>query len=315
MLSNLFQDSDYVLYMGSDLDKRPYGAFLSKANVPPLFAAPYFAINPIDQLTNRNERGDKTLRAAMNVTAFRNFLFEIDSLDIYEQEPLVRYLHSKLPFAQVTYSGGSSLHAIVSVADTLPFQPHTEDGIALYKQAWRALNTYLTELASAHLGEDCPGRVFDPSCKDPCRLSRTPNAMRPDTDRLQAELEGFGGLVSSDQILGLMQRYNLDSISVAPPSVGYDATLDTENFKKLLRTPQLGTLRRKLENPELWAGPENMYPVLFQYTLWVIDATGAPLSTTLAYMHERVFPTLHSVGYPRNPEIAIYNAYIWKGLA
>lgn len=207
MLSNLFQDSDYILYQGSGADKRPTGFFISKASVAPLFDNPvYYAINPIDPHNNRNERGSGTPRASINVTAFRNFLFEIDGLPLDQQEPLLRGLHTRVPLAQVTFSGSSSLHAIISVADTLPFKPHTTEGIAQYSQAWSAINAELLKLSADLIGPVSP-KLFDVACKDPARLSRTPGSVRPDTNTEQSELAGFGGYVSSDDVLNLINKH------------------------------------------------------------------------------------------------------------
>lgn len=314
MLTQLFQESDHILFMDSGPDKRPLGYQICKASVAPPSVC-YYAINPIDPLTNRNTNGAGTPRASINVSAFRNFLFEIDSLPLPTQETLLRKIHPQVPLAQVVYSGGSSLHAIVSVADTLPFKPHTEEGIRSYSQAWRALSTELTAIASDVLGTDCPARLFDPSCKDPARLSRTPNVNRPENKKMQSELDGFGGLVSSDFVLGTMFKHGYSESSVAPPPVEQVSEMDLHLFRLRLLYPENNGLRSKISKVTEWASTENMYPAIFQLTLWVIDSVGAPLNITLAFMQSEIFPALKAAGYPRNPEIAVHNAYIWKGLA
>lgn len=318
MLSQLFQDSDYILYQGSGSDKRPQGSFIMDASDNPFdsitFVYPvYFSINPIDPYNNRNDKGAGTPRASINVTAFRNFLFEIDSLPLDVQLGLLRHLAPHIPLAQVTFSGGSSYHAIVSVADTLPFKPHTLEGIAQYSQAWRALNAELTELASAYLGTNCPARLFDPACKDPSRLSRTPGAIRPDTGNTQTEIDGFGGYVSADQVLQLMQKHRLSEPSLAP-KVSQAPDMDLQLLKLRLLYAENRGLRSKIQSVSDWASTEYMYPELFQLTLWLIDSVGAPLNATLELMRLEIFPTIKAAGYPRNPELAVYNAYIWKGL-
>jgi hypothetical protein len=235
MLNQLFQESDFILFMQSGLDKRPTQYILSQLdNVLPALPT-YYAINPIHPTQNLNDKGAGTPRASINVTAFRNFLFEMDGLSLAQQESLLRHVHNKVPLAQVTFSGANSLHAIISVADTLPFKIHTIEGIEHYSQAWRALDTELRTLAAPHLG-DLPTHLFDAQCKDPARLSRTPNAIRPDTGVTQAELEGFGGYVSSDQVLNLMNKYaatNFVTVSDAAPAStserGYLAAR-TKNF-------------------------------------------------------------------------------------
>ena len=319
MLSNLFQDNDFVYFMShSALDKKPYEfghSRLSEVEWLNEFIPAYFSINPLDPHVNRNEKGAGTSRASINVTAFRNFLFEIDSLPLDEQERLIRHLALKLPPAQVTFSGSSSLHMIISVADTLPFKPHTPEGIAQYSQAWRALNAELTEISSEFLGASCPGLLFDPSCKDPSRLSRTPGAVRPDNNVVQSELAGFGGYISADDVLRLMHKHKLGEAYAPAPKVSLESEMDLRLLKLRLLYEENRGLRSKIVAVNDWASSEYMYPVIFQLTLWIIDSVGAPLSTTLAFLRSEVFPAVKAAGYPRNPEIAVHNAYIWKGLS
>lgn len=314
MLNQLFQDSDHILFMLSDQNKVPHSGMLVKASRATPDLGVYYAINPIDPLNNRNEKGAATHRASINVTAFRNFLFEIDSLPLDTQESLIRHLATFVPPAQVTFSGSSSLHMILSVADTLPFEPHTAAGIAQYSQAWRALNAELTEISSAFLGNECPGRLFDPSCKDPSRLSRVPGALRPDTLKIQTELDIPTGFISSDDVLTLMNKHKFADAQTSAPKLAQVSEMDMNQFSMRLLYPENRGLRSKLLSAADWASTEYMYPAVFQLTLWIIDSIGAPPETALNYLRENVFPAIHSAGYPRNPEIAVYNAYIWKGL-
>jgi hypothetical protein len=314
MLTDLFQSSDSIYFMFQGANKLPIGGYFATSDYENEREIPqYFAINPIDRVTNRNIDGKKHPRASINVTAFRNFLFEMDGLTLEQQTNLLRFIQSKVNLAQVTFSGSNSLHAIISVADTLPFQCHTENGIAQYSQAWRALNALLTELSSEFLGAACPSAVFDPSCKDPSRLSRTPGAIRPDTNTVQSPLEGFGGLVDSDFVLGLMSRYGFNEVVMAP-KVEQVSEMDTKLLRLRLLYPENIGLRSKIAKADQWAASEHMYPAIFQLTLWLIDSMGAPLPATLELLRSEVFPALKKAGYPRNPEIAVMNAYIWKGL-
>lgn len=207
MLSDLFQESDYVFFMTHSLDKKP--KFAAHTQLPYKYETlpAYYSINPIDIMQNRNDRGVGTQRAGINVTAFRNFLFESDTLPLDVQLQLLKHLHTHVPLAQVTFSGGSSFHAIISVADTLPFRPHTADGLRGYTDAWKAINTELTALASEFLRRPLTN-LFDQACKDPSRLSRTPGAIRPDNQVVQSELGGFGGYLSADDVLGLMSKHS-----------------------------------------------------------------------------------------------------------
>jgi hypothetical protein len=314
-MNKLFQASDSILFMDSDLSKKPHTErIITAAAVPGIIDLPaYYSINPISVTQNLNLKGERSYRASINVTHFRNFLFESDSLPLNDQLNLLASVHPRLPFAQVVFSGGSSYHAIISVADTLPFKPHTEAGIASYSQAWKALNAELTEICSELYGHACPARLFDTACKDPARLSRTPGALRPDTNVIQHELDGFGGYISADDIQNLMMKHNLNSSGPAAPKVSQNSSMDLDLFAQRLLYPENLGLKSKLTKLD-WISSANMYPELFQLTLWIMDNLGAPLNTTLNFMKQNIFPAIKRTGYPRNPEIAVHNAYIWKGL-
>jgi hypothetical protein len=316
MLSNLFQATDYILFQGSDDSKRPQGLWVSNASEASLFdSAVYYSINPIHPTQNLNTSATRSPRCSLNVTAFRNFLFEIDKLDLDTQYALLNHIKALMPPTQVVFSGSSSLHLVYSVADTLPFKPHTDEGIQQYSQAWRAISAELTEHASNFLGPACPSIVFDPSCKDPSRLSRVPNAIRPDNGNVQSELDGFGTLIDSETVLRLMAKHGFTSVKNPAPAMPQVPEMDLKLMHAMLLIPENAGLYSKISKVADWASSENMYPVLFQLTLWVIDATGAPLNTTLAYFEKQIFPAIRAANYNRNPAIAIHNAYIWKGLA
>ncbi|MEZ0208720.1 MAG: hypothetical protein ACAH17_00890 [Candidatus Paceibacterota bacterium] len=215
MLSSLFQESDSIYFQYQGEQKRPIGGFTGSASLAfdtPSDLPQYFSINPLDPHTNRNLKGAGTPRASINVSAFRNFLFEMDSLPLDTQLNLLKYLSTKIPLAQVVFSGSNSYHAIISVQDTLPFEPHTEKGISQYNVTWKAIESYLISL----LPNQVTTSPFDKACKDPARLSRTPNAVRPDTGAVQSLIDGFGGYVTADFVLSLMSKYS-DEAYVAPP--------------------------------------------------------------------------------------------------
>lgn len=310
-LSKLFLPSDAVLGMKSDKDKKPYcETWLTETS---LSNCAYFSINPLDTAINRNSTD--SVRCSLNVSAFRNFLFECDSLPLDAQLGLLNYItaNSAIRFATVTYSGGASYHAIVSVSDTLPFDVHKEAGIAAYSRAWRALSMELNNIAANYLAT-VPARLFDPACKDPARLSRTPGAIRPDTGEVQSAETSFSGYMKADYIVSIMQKHNLAESTETRSSVEQATEMQLAELEQLLRRNDLVYLRNKLEWPQTWAGSANMYPEVFKLTLWCIDALGVPYSTLLSYLGDKVFPVLRSSGYPRDASIAVTNAYLWKGL-
>lgn len=110
----------------------------------------YFSINAMH-----------TSRADANVVCYRNFLLELDSVPLAQQIELVT---SRLPVTAITFSGGKSYHFILSLTE--PVQTETD-----YRRIIRGLMEAVPEA--------------DRSTKNPSRLSRLPNAVRPDTGLLQ----------------------------------------------------------------------------------------------------------------------------------
>lgn len=116
-----------------------------------------------------------TSRADANVTSYRNFLLELDSIPLAQQIQLVM---TRLPISAITFSGGKSYHFIISLKD-----PLTDE--AAYRRVVRGLMEAVPEA--------------DKSTKNPSRLSRLPNALRPDTGLLQ-ELVYLGSRVDLEDL-------------------------------------------------------------------------------------------------------------------
>mgnify|MGYP003638575518 CR=1 FL=1 len=122
----------------------------------------FFVINPIIKQKTRSIAG---------VQHFRNFMFEIDEdhegnvVSIEKQQEMIT--ESQLPWTTCTYSGGKSLHWIVSMACPV-------DDAVQYRIWWKMMETILNRTAKK-LGHDL---VFDKNVKDPSRFSRQPNSIR-----------------------------------------------------------------------------------------------------------------------------------------
>jgi hypothetical protein len=106
----------------------------------------FFAINPLKPGTRRKDE---------NVAAYRNFLLEIDKLPLAEQEPAILALG--IPFTSLVYSGGKSLHIIISLTEPCKTEREYRD---------------LVERMMAAVP------ICDPTTKNPSRLSRVPTALR-----------------------------------------------------------------------------------------------------------------------------------------
>lgn len=270
---------------------------------------PFFCINPVTKGQNLNTKTKaQSIRADINVVEYRNFLFEIDSLNLKTQEQLVSYLVTVFPIRTVTYSGGKSYHIIVSLADSLPFVPQTADGIQAYKDLWTGIADKLERLSNDFLGTNQP--LFDPSTKNCSRLSRIPGAMRIENG-VKQDLVYTGNLTTSDFLLQFYKErkvYNAEKLDV-------NEELDVKEFEQMLNTNSLANLRIKFTRPETWVRPVNMYPEILKLTMWAIDSTGVPKATLLNYMSLKVLPALLDIGYPPDKwDKGVHAAYEYKGL-
>jgi hypothetical protein len=164
-LSALFNSGESTCFA-----KHTQGTSVFDAFDPPGWAV-FFSINP---LVDR--------RLDDNVTAFRNFLIELDSGALDEQRRLVEA--SDLPWNTCVYSGGKSHHYIVTLEDALPDEQTYRDYAARIHQ--------LLELKGVHA---------DPSTKNPSRFSRLPGRTRPDTG-LEQELVAVRGNICRRQLDG-----------------------------------------------------------------------------------------------------------------
>lgn len=119
----------------------------------------FFSINPL-----------KDRRLDANVTCYRNILCEFDSGTIESQLKLIR--ESGLPYSTIVYSGGKSLHVIVSLQE--PFTTEAEyraQALAIYGKLG---------------GRD----VVDYKTQNPSRFSRTPGAIRDGIVQELIEVKG-----------------------------------------------------------------------------------------------------------------------------
>jgi len=137
----------------------------------PTPSAQFFCINPL-----KNYKDGATVA---NLSAFRNFLFEMDGPTIPTQKRQLEQL-LQLPFAQCTHSAGKSLHYIVALEEDV--------GLESYREYWRFLKFMFAERRLK----------VDVSCSNPNRLSRTPGATRPSNGKEQ-KLKATGRVISVEE--------------------------------------------------------------------------------------------------------------------
>lgn len=144
----------------------------------------YFSINPLhpDKDVNPSmeyHNANRARRADHNVTKYRNFLIELDSMPIDSQ---IDYVTSKLPVTSIVFSGGKSYHFIISLETPLATK-------AEYDQVFKRIQTLLPKI--------------DKACKNPSRLSRLPFRLRPET-QVEQKLVELNGRIPVDRLLSLL---------------------------------------------------------------------------------------------------------------
>lgn len=149
--SVLFNKDENVCF-GRDL----YDTAASPVNKVPRNCE-FFTLNPI-----------RTRRRGEDVTAFRNILIELDKDSIKKQ--LNRIKKIGVPYTSLVFSGGKSIHCIISLEQPLKDREEFTRYVFL---AWMAYGF----------------NKIDNSCKDPARFTRFPNTVREDTGKVQDLIE------------------------------------------------------------------------------------------------------------------------------
>jgi hypothetical protein len=252
----------------------------------------FFCINALDPYKSYVQDKDSRFpsRADINVCSYRNFLFEMDNIDLKDQ--LRIFKECGIPFTSIVYSGGKSYHAIVSLEKPLNAAVHTLDGIQYYKHVWRRLAAKIDLKASELLDGDKGEKFVDYSCQNPSRLSRFPGFER---NGVIQELVYLGDRLTA-------QAFNLildscPSISFNPVKK-FEAEVQVEDVEEFWQHCPV-FLKNRLRYVD-WARPDGMYREIFKLTVQCIDYTKVSKEVLLQVLWERVFPKLISVGYPEH---------------
>jgi hypothetical protein len=133
----------------------------------------FLSINPLVGDT----RNDK------NVTAFRSFLFEMDNMPVNEQLEYVE--KNNIPYSLCVFSGGKSLHFVVTLNEDLP-------NITVYKFYYEWLLRTIPEA--------------DQATKNPSRGMRFPGVIRPETGKKQVLVKS-NGRISMASLLSYLSQF------------------------------------------------------------------------------------------------------------
>lgn len=274
----------------------------------------FFCVNPLDAHRdhafflgdNYNEYSPR--RADLNVTCFRNLIFEMDSLPLDDQLRIFR--NSDIPFTSIVYSGGKSYHAVLSVEGGVCGDTHTLSGVDTYKNIWSRLAAKLDKEA-VKLGYSYPdgkSSFIDHACKNPSRLTRYPGMVRSNGNVQQ--LVQLTERMDKEEFLELLDKCPK---ILTMTKQKFDAPEDELQTVELFKSVCPPELYRKLTIID-WAGSEGMYPYLLRYTLWAIDSTNVCKDAFLDFLNEYTFGSLVKRGYPLYKlSTAVDHAYRMKG--
>lgn len=170
----------------------------------------FFSINPIHPTKDLNptedyHSEDKPRRCDKNVTVYRNILIEMDTIPLKDQVALVQNMG--LPYSTATYSGGKSIHWIISLV-----HPVSDE------KAYRKL----VERVQKALGGKA---VVDQANKNPSRFSRFPGAIRVDKDNAVQKLFKVKSRVDNDVLEAWLLSKGVKEVEPIKPNRpigGYD---------------------------------------------------------------------------------------------
>ncbi len=159
----------------------PKGTDIHSVDTIPSTRDAFFSINPI-ALGKDNmpvEQWHKETigrRADCNVTSFRNFLVEMDKMPLEQQDQYISEIG--MPYSTAVYSGGKSIHYIISLETPLSGAPKYKKTV---ERIYRAVGKNYVDISN----------------KNPSRLSRLPGHIRLDTGKEQKLLAVKGRVPNS----------------------------------------------------------------------------------------------------------------------
>lgn len=137
------------------------------------------SINPMKPNSNRNDS---------SVSAFRTFLIEIDTGSLKEQINTIDHL--KVPFSAQVFSGGKSIHTVITVDEDIPDE-----------KRYRYIAKWLFNIVT----------LADPNCANPSRCVRIPGSYR-DNGKKQ-RLRNIKGRITHKELMDWLNRYkNLEPV-------------------------------------------------------------------------------------------------------
>lgn len=138
--------------------------------------SPYISVNPLylglDKEPEKSSlpyaRSTLGRRADCNVPVYRNILIEMDEVPLDKQRGIISEYN--MPFSTATYSGGKSIHFVISMSDPCATK---EEYDMIVDLIFRTMEVSI-----------------DKACRNPSRLTRNPGVMREGKEQKLLEIRG-----------------------------------------------------------------------------------------------------------------------------
>ena len=277
----------------------------------------FFTANPLDSSRDhlhfeKEQYSEfKPRRADMNVTKFRNFVYEMDGLALCDQRVLLEACG--IPWSTIVYSGGKSLHALVSLENPLEVEAHTWEALFAYKNTWHRICAHIDKKAR-ELGLRAPDNpsVIDKACSNPSRFTRYPNSLRKDKGNIQ-EVQHVGRRWNSllfTNFLDQCPEVHMSTYEYINPDRP-EKIIDNETDFMVVAPKKMVLEDLKYTT---WGGVHGGYENTFRICMWAIDDLNVTKDLMLELFDKYVVPRLiykHRYNDPhcRNIYAAIDHAF------
>ena len=300
VLKLLFNDHEKTC-VGNAKSTRPVNPFNIEGE--------FYCVNPLASVdVGHNQKPHysymKPRRADINVSQFRNFVFEIDELPLEQQIKVIE--ECDINFTAIVYSGGKSYHCLICLEEGLGGN-HTQNGIDNYKTIWMRIAAKINA-TSVKLGFG--DKVVDPSCVNPSRFTRYPE-FHSEGRKKQIVMSVSDKRFSTDDFNDLLQT--------CPEIVPLGRSKAVErgevgSMSEFWKVASQG-LKNAVRYP-VWAkASAGLYPEALKIVLWAIDETQVDKDTLVSLFEKSVFRQYEEVGYPSEKwYTAIDDAYRLKGV-
>lgn len=248
----------------------------------------FFCISPL-----RGQRRQKS-----EISRYTNFMFESDSTPLAQQFALLPTIMELGIVRAATYSGGKSIHFLVSALDDLQIgEPGSEAADIRYKAIWTGIANSISQT----------GLIIDTAGNNAVTLSRIPGQFRDGTEQT---LLYTGTLVESS----FLQNIAINKVKAPKAENSLSSVKNIEELEQRLNSPNHSKLASYIKYPSWISRNSGNYPMLLRLSLWAIEEAGATSDTLLPVFEKYLQPHLHNNQYYKDWQVPVIHALRMKGM-